>query len=525
MRSINAKQFKQFINDDPSWATKLKGPVEIRTYANMDNSGITHLSPFLLFSGRDNEGNVASFRGCSKLEKAEGNFDGFVDFGVSYEELEVNLESEGGNQDSLKDIETNEDRLEDKPEEIIDLPHANSVGIKKIGKLNILRPNNKGYAADFSGCIHLTTYTGKYPGHVDIGHNDLLRWTREMSGGAEREEITIKDLEIYGENNKGLSCTIHNSIIKELSGKFGSTIRLVGTHVKDIGDPTKDPTKDPKKEVNCLEIKPNATGAKIELKHNSFPSKIDVKCFAEDFPFQAHEILLPRASTKKEGDPLAELRDVLRIKKALLTKENPKNYNDPWHKQLKRSAVRTIAQCLQADDILKTQGYKAKSGTRLRKILKVSILMTTILISFSGQLGTEIAKKIQENIVVNPVAQNIETYASQRINENLLSKFIPTRLQKKTQEEIIEDLVDPQNSRTKKPNTKVENAQTLGLIIEDIEKEKEKKEIIQLTSTNQTSCNSPNCCHTKEKTILEGTKGFKGFGGFSQGGGISLASL
>lgn len=516
MRSINAKQFKQFVNDDPAWASKLKGPVEIRTYANMDNSGITHLSPFLLFSGRDNEGNVASFRGCGKLEKAEGNFDGFVDFGVSYEELEVNLEAEGGNQDSLKDIETNGNELDDKPEEIIDLPHANSVGIKEIGDLNILRPNDKGYAVDFSGCIHLNTYSGKYPGHVDIGHNDLLRWTREMSGGAEREEITIKDFEIYGENNKGLSCTIHNSIIKKFSGKFGSAIRMVGTHVKDISGATKDP----KKEVNCLEIKPNATGAKIELKHNSFPSKIDVKCFAEDFPFQAHEILLPRASTKKEGDPLAELRDVLRIKKALLTKENPKNYDDPWHKQLKRAAVRTIAQCLQADDILKTQGYQAKSGLRLGKILKVSVLITTILVSFSGQLGTEIAKKIQENIVVNPIAQNIENYASQRINENLLSKFTTPKVQKKTQEEIIEDLVEPQNSRTKKPITEVKDTQALGLIIESIEKEK--KETIQLTSTNQTSCNSPNCCHTKKKTILEGTKGFEGF---SQGGGISLASL
>lgn len=465
MKSLTAKEFKEIIKNDPSWAKSLQEPVEIRTYINLDNSNITHLSPFLRFTGRDKDGNVASFKGCSKLQVAEGTFDGFVDFGVNYDELELNLQAEGGNQDDLAilnepvskkdeldpknqtqtpngDIKENKKyRQEAREEEIIELPYACPVGIKSIGNLNILRPNNKGYAVDFTGCIYLKEYTGKYPGHVDIGHNDLLRWLRETSGGPEREQITIKNLEINGENNKGLACTIHNSLINKLTGKYDSAIRLIGSEVARFGRTEESKVNEIKrlkdkgvdlsrtKDENPLPIelyiKPNVTGTKIELKNNSYPSTINVIGFAKDFPFEAHELELPRTSSKKNGDPLTELRDMLKIKKAMLTTEPPQNTSDPWHKQIKRFTVRTLAQCLQADDILKKQGHQAASKPRLSNILKSSILIATIVASFGFDTLSEVGKKIRENLIINPTAEQLQDFTSQNINKELIKKFLP----------------------------------------------------------------------------------------------------
>jgi hypothetical protein len=505
MRSISAKQFKEFVNDDPAWANKLKGPVEIRTYANMDNSGITHLSPFLLFSGRDNEGNVASFKGCSKLKKAEGNFDGFVDFGVNYDEIELNLEAQGGNQDNIDILDDNAqepDNTEEpnepqntrsnqntpqneEREDLIDIPYACPVGIKEIGDFKILRPNNKGDAVDFSGAIELKVYRGSYPGHINIGHNDLLRWTREMSGGAEREKIRFENLEVTGENNKGLACTINNSLVNRLEGHYSSAVRLVGTEVGTFGTPRLNPQK---KEIGELDITPNLAGTKIELKNNSYPSTIKVIGFAKEFPFEAHELDLPRASTKKDGDPLTELRDMLKIKKAMLTKEDPKNSKDPWHKQIKRTAVRTIAQCLQADDILKKEGHLASSKNRLSKILKASAVIATIIASFSYNTLQEIGKEIKENVIIEPTAAQLQDYAySKGLSKDIIKKLPVTAPLREVARGSKEN---NENNETNQPKDK--EAAPLEIIIN-----KEGKTIqLSSTSIDSSKCQSKNdCCH------------------------------
>jgi len=508
MRSISAKQFKEFVNDDPAWANKLKGPVEIRTYANMDNSGITHLSPFLLFSGRDNEGNVASFKGCSKLKKAEGNFDGFVDFGVNYDEIELNLEAQGGNQDNIDILDDNtvepktpqNTPQNEEKEDLIDIPYACPVGLKEIGDFKILRPNNKGNAVDFTGAIELKVYRGSYPGHINIGHNDLLRWTREMSGGTERERIRLENLEVTGENNKGLACTINNSLISRLEGHYSSAIRLVGTEVGTFGTPrleTKEGGVGEVGEVGELDITPNLAGTKIELKNNSYPSTIKVIGFAKEFPFEAHEVGLPRTSTKKGGDPLTELRDMLKIKKAMLTKESPKNYTDPWHKQIKRTAVRTIAQCLQADDILKKEGHPASSKTRLSKILKTSAVIATVIASFSYNTLQEIGKEIKENVIIEPTAAQLQDYAySKGVNKDMIKKLpITTSLKEVTRgnnQANQPDQTDQTNQTNQtQPSENKEDA-PLEIIIN-----KEGK-TIQLTnsSINSPKCQSEHdCCH------------------------------
>jgi len=490
MRSISARQFKEFIEKDPSWASKLKERVEVRTYANMDNTNITHLSPFLLFSGRNAEGNVASFKGCAKLKVAEGNFDGFVDFGASYNEMEVNLEAEGGNDDNLSILEKEAkvEKEQDKTEDIIDLPFADPVGIEKIGDIKILRPNNKGYAVDYTGCIHLNKYRGTYPGHINIGHNDLLRWQREMTGGTEREEIEIEDLSIEGESNKGICCTINNTIINKLRGNFGSTIRLVGTEVKSFGDPRED-----------LNIQPNATGTKIELKNNCFTSKVEVNSFAQDFPFEAHELELPRASTKKEADPLAELRDVLKIKKALLTNEDPKKTIGSWGKTIKRKVIRTIAECLQADDILKKEGHKAKSRTRLSKILNSSALLATVILYFGGNTLLEVGNKVRENTIIEPTAAKIQEFTSDRFNKSTLDMFTPEKIEEKRQElnkEKEKEMGEKKETTTNKEST--EGVDVLKAIVNDLEWQK------SISSLSEKQCESPShCCHKKgTKTSL-----------------------
>jgi hypothetical protein len=523
MKSITAKELKSLIEMDPSWARTLTEPIEITTYANLNNSKITHLSPYLHFSGKDKDGNAASFRGCTGLEVAEGVFDGFVDFGVDYDELELNLETKGGNEDTIDVIdqtrpeaqtpkekelkeykrgpeEDPEEDPEEEPEDIIELPYACPVGLKKIGDFKVLRPNNKGEAVDFSGALKLTTYEGTYPGHITIGHNDLLRWMREMSGGTEREKIVIKDLIITGENNKGLSCTIQNAIVPKLTGRFKSAIRLVGSEVGNFGI-----SQSPNKEENELEIQPNLAGTKIELKNNSYPSTIKTIGFAKDFPFEAHELSLPRLSTKKEGDPLTELRDMLKIKKAMFTREEPLSPNDPWQKQIKRYTVRSIAQCLQADDLLKREGHKATSKTRLSKILKTSAIIATILGSFAINTISEIGKEIRENTIVEPTALHIQDLTTTKINQALIKKISSAGIENK------------ERTESKEPSPSSQNA-VLNVIIKDLEGD----QALKITN-NTTECQNPeNCCHATENKP-QGKAKKKSAPLMDQG--ISLASL
>ena len=142
---ITAKQFKHAVQLDAAWAAKLTEPVEVSGYCDLTDSGITHLSPLLTFSGRNERGETAKFSRCMDLRVAEGRFRGLADFMDS--------------------------------------------GIERIGDLSITRPNEYGEAADFDWCIALKVAEGRFPGSV---------WFN--ASGIE----TIGDLEIAAPNFDGM---------------------------------------------------------------------------------------------------------------------------------------------------------------------------------------------------------------------------------------------------------------------------------------------------------------------------------
>jgi len=129
MNLISAAQFKANTQRDPSWALDLLEPLEITDYCDMSKTKIRHLSPLLHFTGRNSNGDCASFRNCRELENACGTFSGHVDFSGS--------------------------------------------GIKAIRILHILASNNNGDAASFNGCFHLITATGQYPCFVDFSGSGI----------------------------------------------------------------------------------------------------------------------------------------------------------------------------------------------------------------------------------------------------------------------------------------------------------------------------------------------------------------
>jgi hypothetical protein len=146
MNKITAEEFKAFINQDPSWCKTLTEPTEITTYCNMMGSNITHLSPLLTFSGRDEYGVVASFSHCENLRIATGTYHGFVSFFSS--------------------------------------------GVEEIRDLVISAPDTNGYAASFYTCKNLRVASGTYPGFVDFSQSgveeikDLVVSTPDVDGDA-----------------------------------------------------------------------------------------------------------------------------------------------------------------------------------------------------------------------------------------------------------------------------------------------------------------------------------------------------
>jgi hypothetical protein len=118
MKQMTADEFNEAIRVDPAWASRLTDPVEITNYFIIDLSNVTHLSPFLYFSGRDRNARTAYFAGCYRLKIAEGTFVGSVDFSDSR--------------------------------------------VEKIGKLKITGSDTRGNAATFEGCMLRLTQN---PGH------------------------------------------------------------------------------------------------------------------------------------------------------------------------------------------------------------------------------------------------------------------------------------------------------------------------------------------------------------------------
>ena len=52
MKQITGGEFIELIKKDPSWCKDLKEPLEITSPVALSISDITHLSPFITFTGR-----------------------------------------------------------------------------------------------------------------------------------------------------------------------------------------------------------------------------------------------------------------------------------------------------------------------------------------------------------------------------------------------------------------------------------------------------------------------------------------
>jgi hypothetical protein len=124
MKQITAKEFYALIEECPSIFKDWETITEITEPIFCESSPITHLSKYLLFTGRSPENKTAIFTNCPHLQIATGIFNGYVDFTGS--------------------------------------------NIKEIKKLEVLQPNNDGWAANFSECKNLKVASGIYAGAVSF---------------------------------------------------------------------------------------------------------------------------------------------------------------------------------------------------------------------------------------------------------------------------------------------------------------------------------------------------------------------
>jgi len=168
MKQITAEEFTDFVTRDPAWASKLTEPVEITTYANLKGSNITHLSPLLTFSGKDKDGDTASFKNCPNLKIATGKFVGWVTFSKSriekIQDLEVTQPNTYGWAADFYECQ-NLKVATGKFEGSVNFARS---GIERIQDLEVTQPNKEGWAAAFWGCQNLKRVTGEYPGKMNF---------------------------------------------------------------------------------------------------------------------------------------------------------------------------------------------------------------------------------------------------------------------------------------------------------------------------------------------------------------------
>jgi len=103
MKQITGEEFIENIKKDPSWCLGIKEPLEITTCINLTCSEITHLSPLITFSGKEEAyGWSATFYNCKNLKVATGTFYKGVDFRNSGVTIITNLTIENATQQREK---------------------------------------------------------------------------------------------------------------------------------------------------------------------------------------------------------------------------------------------------------------------------------------------------------------------------------------------------------------------------------------------------------------------------------------
>ena len=194
-------EFMLKIDEDPSWCLSIKEPLEITTYVQLIKEAITHLSPFLTFSGKNEMGWAADFERCKNLKVATGTFHGFVYFGSS--------------------------------------------GIKEIKNLNITGIDSEGDSANFYSCKNLKVATGTFKGAVNF----------ESSKIEEIKELIIQNKNIKKEKASFIFCPIKYVPKKYREKGFGFNYGVIEKSIiKDRKDSIKHTVEKIKSETNNIEL-------------------------------------------------------------------------------------------------------------------------------------------------------------------------------------------------------------------------------------------------------------------------------
>jgi len=141
----------------------------------MFESPITHLSPYLHFTGKDEHGKCADFTLCQNLNVAEGIFGGEVNFSYSSIAKIGNLTiKKAGKSGNAADF-TSCNRLRVATGNFPGAVTFRGSGIRRVENLHIQAPNKAGLAAEFYFCKHLRHAEGSYPGHVCYHESGIQR--------------------------------------------------------------------------------------------------------------------------------------------------------------------------------------------------------------------------------------------------------------------------------------------------------------------------------------------------------------
>lgn len=175
MKRITSNQFKQLTDSCPSWALHLNEPIQVSGYCRLFESPITHLSPLLHFTGRNESGKCAEFMMCENLSVAEGNFAGEVDFSYSgifsIGQLTIKKAGKSGNAADFTSCNNLRIATGIYPGAVI----FKGSGLQRIENLIINKPNADGLAVDFYFCKQLRHAEGCFPGHVDFTESGIQR--------------------------------------------------------------------------------------------------------------------------------------------------------------------------------------------------------------------------------------------------------------------------------------------------------------------------------------------------------------
>jgi hypothetical protein len=157
MKKITADEFLAMIKETPSMFENWDTPLEITEFVNCDNTKITHLSPYLTFSGTSN-GRAASFSTCRKLHTVAGNFHGFVNFEFTNTKTIQNLKVE--NQTGMSASFFGCKNLETAAGTYSNYVSFCDTGIHSIHNLHIQNINSFKNYADFERCPNLKNLEG-----------------------------------------------------------------------------------------------------------------------------------------------------------------------------------------------------------------------------------------------------------------------------------------------------------------------------------------------------------------------------